>query len=321
MKNIIHVIPFALFFLTLSLQQAECQTTERFEISKAAQDYITAFRRDEYFTRPVKGLVFNRQIIKSQLDELGYELEFGMPQVREKLVRLLLEVGFQANSEPNDYVLRNQTVIKLLSTGGLSKGDLGLGVAANVLRNHCTPNDLATYGEHFTKALNYSNDSDLLLLVAKAKPQSAQNALDKILLSLNGKRDVSLDIALAALGNTTIEDRFIALAKDAKDGKSLASALKWLGYIGTHRSLSEVATYLRTPLKVTREHSYERTVRMDALEALSYNFPGQRVLFDIRKPEDYAAAEAFCTEKLGVFFDGPLPDFPPDRVFPVPLPR
>lgn len=321
MKKLSYIFTLStLVFLSL-VKCACCQEIKGDKMTNAAKNYISAFRHGEDFQRPITGLVFNHQIVKSEFKELGKELATGTPLVREKLVKLLVEVGFLTNrDEPNDFVLRNQDVIKLLSTAGLAKNDIGLGAAASALRNNCMPDSLATFNTLYSNALAHSTDPDLLLLIAKAKAFEAKSRVDTLAALPGLNEDVSVKIARAALGNSSIEDEFISQAKNATEGKDLADALKSLGYIGTLRSLREVAGYLRTPLTIHIEGSFERTVRKDALEALSYNFPDQKVLYDIQKPEDYVAAERFCTAKLGVVFEGPLPEFPPDRVYPIPSP-
>lgn len=310
--------------ITLNAWCQVTQKSEKNEMSTAAQNYIAAFRRDEDFQRPITGLIINQKIDKRGIETLGRELAIGTPQVREEIVNLLLETDLQANTERHRHgVLHDQGILKLLSTSGLAKNDLGLNAAASVLRNYSEQKTLTPYGKHYTKTLEYSTNSELLLLIAKAKPSEARTVVEHLSVSPAWQDEESVKIASAALGNTALEDKYIQAAKQASDGESLALALHSLGLIGTQRSLKTVASYLRTALKITREGSFERTVRMDALEALAYNFPDQPFLYpnNINSSEDYAVAERFCTTKFGAVFDGAIPDFPSDRIFPVPLPK
>lgn len=327
MKKYLYLI-IATIFGCASCTQLTCskstEISERNEMSTAAQNYIKVFRRDEDFQRPITGLIINQKIDKRGIETLGRELTTGTAQVREKIVNLLLETDLQANSERHKHgVLRDQDILKLLSTSGLAKNDLGLNAAASVLRNYSEQKTLTSYSKHYTKALEYSTNSELLLLIAKAKPIEARVAIEHLSVSPDWNDEESVKIASAALGNTAYEDKYIQAAAQASDGESLALALKSLGLIGTQRSLKTVASYLRTPLKISREGSFERTVRMDALEALAYNFPDQSFLYpnNINAPEDYTAAEQFCTTKFGAVFDRAVPDFPADRIFPIPLPK
>lgn len=312
------LVAICLFFINIQLVWS--QESEGLYMSESARKYIVSFRNNELFRRPSTDLVVNRQIKSGVLNDLGKELESGTSEVREQIVLLLVDIGIQTNTmEPNDHVLHNRDVLKILSTAGLAKADLGLGAAARELRNRSLPSDLAIYGEYYTEALNQSTDSDLLLLVAKAKPASAKGIIEKIAKSSSDAPDLDVRIAQAALGDAAIEDEFIAEASLSKTGADLANALKDLGFIGTKKSLRAVASYLRTPLKITREGSYERTVRLNAIEALAYNFRDQSILYRVRKPQDYQRVEEFCARELGINFDGPIPDFIPDRVFPRPI--
>ena len=284
-------------------------------MKKTAKDYISAFRRGETFHRPVAGLIINHQADKIALHELEKELTTGSSEVREKIVELLTEIDFEASEKST---LQDQGIIKILSSAGLSKDDLGLTAAANVLRKKSTYEMLISYSDSYTKALAVSPDDDLLLLVAKAKPSHAKVVVEQIAILPEWHEKEAVKIARAALGNTVIEDQYITAAKQATNGESLAQSLKILGFIGTRRSLQAVASYLRTPLKITNEPHFERTVRKDALEALSYNYPDKHFLFpsNVQTQEDYAKAESFCTTSLGVIFNGPTPQLPPDRMFP-----
>ena len=327
MKKCLCLIMVTIFSCT-SFSQLACaksiKISERNEMPTAAQNYIAAFHRDEDFQRPILGMITNQKIDQRGIETLGRELATGTPQVREKIVNLLLEIDLQANTERHRHgVLHNQHIIKLLSTSGLAKNDLGLSTAASVLRNYLEQKTLIQYGKYYSKALEYAASSELLLLIAKAKPPEAKTAVENLSASPTWQNDESVKIASAALGNAVLEDKYIQAANQAHDGESLATALASLGLIGTPRSLKTVASFLRTPLKIAREGSFERTVRMDALEALAYNFPDQEFLYpnSINSAEDFAIAERFCTIKFGVIFDPKIPDFPVDRVFPVPLPK
>ena len=65
----------------------------------------------------------------------------------------------------------------------------------------------------------------------------------------------------------------------------------------------------------------EKSVRLNVLEALLYNFPDQPVLYpnNINSEADYTAAERFCTATLGVVYRNPPPPFLKYRAFPIPL--
>ena len=303
---------------------------------KTAQNYIDAFRRGEDFSRPVEGLVRNYQVNKVALSVLTKELATGTPEVREKLVRLLEEMALEANApDPTKFpVVQDPSIIKALLTEGFAKDDAGMDAAEMVLRHEVRPTDLAKYQDIYIKILGGPQAISVLYLVAKAKVLQARNLVEKMAASPQFQDRQSVRIAQAALGNTTVEDTFIAATReaeknappapknrfydvgDAKDGKALVEQLKLLGMIGTRRSLLVACSYARSPLKTYLPDHWERSVRLDALGAIAYNFPDARVLVGIDNLQGYAAAERFCTEHLGSVFEGPTPNLPGDMAYP-----
>jgi len=154
--------------------------------------------------------------------------------------------------------------------------------------------------------------------VAKTKPQKARPAVERLAASPEWKEVEAAKIARAALGAKDIEDEFLAAADSAKDGQTLAYALGSLGLIGTPRSLKAIAERLRTGLTILMPGRLERSVRLNVLEALLYNFPDQPMLYpnNINQDEDYAAAERFCIRTFGVTYSNPRPPFLTYRGFP-----
>jgi hypothetical protein len=72
-----------------------------------------------------------------------------------------------------------------------------------------------------------------------------------------------------------------------------------------------LASELRTPLIFERPTVFRRSVRLDVIQALSYDFPDQPVFWEenVGSDEDYASAEQFCAERLGAKWDAPRPRF------------
>ncbi len=305
-------------------------------MAKTAQDYIDAFRRGEDFSRPVEGLVRNYQVNRVALPVLTKELAAGTPEVREKLVRLLEEMALEANvPAPGKLpVIQDPAIIKALLTEGLAKDDAASDAVVRTLCNEARPADLAKYHDVYMKILAGPQATSVLYLVAKAKVLQARGLVEKMAASPEFKDLEGVKIAQAALGNTSVEDTFIAAAReaekkappapknrfydvgDARDGEALVEQLKLLGMIGTRRSLLAVCSYARSPLKTYLPDYWERSVRKDAFRAIAYNFPDERVLTNTNESKDYAAAERFCTEHLGATFEGPTPDLPRDMAYP-----
>ncbi|MFL6656559.1 MAG: hypothetical protein ACJ8GW_00660 [Massilia sp.] len=308
---------------------------------KTAQDYIAEFRRGVAFNpnAPVTTLVSSHRIDKAGLSTLSRELATGGPQVRENIVRLLEKVGLELDTPVPDKfrVIRDHAIIKALLVEGLAKDDVGADAAVSVLRQHCMPSDLAAFGDIYLASLARQN-GDYLTLSAKAKVTRALPYVQKLAALpewQESEQDMQIvKIALAALGDTVVEDSFIERAREAeknappappnrfynvgaaKDGTELASHLAVLGYVGTRRSLLAACSYLRSPLKSYVPDVSEQSVRYAALDAVFYNYPDEKVLYRPVKQSEWAAAEQFCTKHIGAVFDGPTPDLPRDEVYP-----
>lgn len=291
-------------------------------MQKNAQDFIAAFRRGEESTRLVDGLIVGGKPDNVQLQVLGRELAVADPMVREKIVGLLVEVGLQTDplTPEGAEVLRNQQIIALLAGPGLTKADLGREAAMEALRKLVTQRDFALFEDAFVKMLIDEPSDEAFLLVAKAKPIKAKVLVDRLARSPEWKDEEAAKIARAALGAKAIEEEFLAAADAATDGRDLAQALGPLALMGTPRSLKALADRLRTPLTIHVPGLYDKSVRLNVLDALLYNFPDQPVLYpnNIIAEEDYNAAERFCTNTLGVKYTTPPPPFLTYRGYPVP---
>jgi hypothetical protein len=307
----------------LVAQQAVCYTTEESIMTKSAQDYIAAFRRGEDFTRPTTGVIVDGQPNGAALQLLGQELAVADPSVREKIVALLVDMGLRTDplTPKGAEVLRNPQIIALLAGAGLAKPDLGREAAMDALRKLVTRPDLARFEDAFVKPLVDAPTEEAFLLVAKAKPQKAKVLVDRLAKSPQWKEVEAAKIARAALGAKDVEDEYLAAADAATDGKALARALGPLALMGTPRSLKAIAERLRTPLTIHVPGAFEKSVRLNVLEALLYNFPDQPVLYpnNINAEADYTAAERFCTQTLGVTYKTPPPPFLTYRGYPIPL--
>ncbi len=217
-------------------------------------------------------------------------------------------------------MIRNPQVLDLLAGSGLVKADLGRETAMASLRKLATSQDLARFEDAFTAALDRTPTPEALLLVARAKPAKARDIVDRLAKLPNWRRTEELRIARAALGAEEVENQYLATADGAKDGPALANALYPLSLIGTTRSLKAIAGHLRTPWTINMPGAYEKSVRLNVIEALLYNFPDQPIFNpnNINAEADYTAAEQFCARTLGVFFHGPPPPFLTYRGYPIP---
>lgn len=327
MRESAHLVLLLVMATAVMAQQPRIEASGNISMPKdAAQDYIAAFQRGEDFSRPLTGVIVAGQPDKHALQTLGSALAVADPEVREKIVRLLVEIGRSTDplNQKGADVIRDQEIVALLAGPGLSKRDVGSLAAMRSLRRLVTPAGLEPFGDRFVQTLQDAPTEEAFLLVAKAKPAKDASKIEKFARSPNWKEVDAAKVARAAIGDQEVEREFlnrVTTADSAADGKALAHALASLGLIGTTESLKVVAEHLRTPLTILIPGAIERSVRVDALEALLYNFPDEPVLYpnNINNQEGYLAAEHFCSTKLGVKFTGPPPSFMKYRAFPTPL--
>lgn len=281
-------------------------------VLKNAQDYVKFFRQGgKYYDKQLPGLMIGNQPDPEAMRVLGKELATGSLAVRKKIIALLDDV--RRFSDP-EHELRTPEIIDLLVGPGFAKADRGRSDAMNLLRIHASTATLSRYGDIFLKALKEEPSESALLLIAKAKHTEAWEEVDRLSRlpewnkpDSNGR---AIRLTRAALGDTKIEDEYIAAAKrneDAGDAQGLLAALTPLAQIGTPRSLHAVCLRTRSPLTHVIPGVREQPIPLVAMERLIYAFPeefGQLDSRDVIRNEDYARAEEFCTKTVGVKYKG-----------------
>jgi len=279
------------------------QTTQK-PVLRNAQDYIELFRQDkEYFydSHLLPGLMIGTQPDPQALKVLGEALLTDNDDVRDNIIRLLEDIGY-ANYPA--YELRTPEVIALLIGPGFAKMDSARANAMDLLRKKASTATLSRYGDVFLKALKEGPEVIDFRLIAKAKPKGAWEEVDRLSQLPERKNEEGVRIARAALGDTKIEDEYIADAKrkeEAGDARGLADSLRPLVQIGTRRSLQAVCLRIRSPLFFVIGRVF-RYVRLDAVEALMYAFPEKAEMLNPSKvvyEEDYIRIEKFCMQETG----------------------
>lgn len=321
-------------FITIAGGEASTQ-------EKRAAEFINDFRNGKALDpgEQVAGLLIGGRIEPASLGALARELASGSSDIRQNIVALLAKTGRELNASTSDKVplIRDHDIIRTLLREGFSKSDGGADAAARVLQEQCMPSDLAAFRDVYRESFRLGH-GDYLFIAAKAKTTSIKPYIEKMWNMPRWRNSAEdskvVKMALAALGNTGMEDEFLDEVADAeknlppapanpfynvgnaKDGTELAKRLTWLGFIGTSRTLVEVCKYLRSPLKSYVPAVSERSVRYTAVDAIRYNFPDKKILVHPRSVEEWAAVESFCTEKLNAHFDGPTPELPMEVVYP-----
>jgi hypothetical protein len=310
-------------------------------MQSTAQRYIDSFRQggDMRVYQQIGTLVTAGHVKKTELTLLTQELASGTTAVREMIVRLLEKTGLELDShaEKKLPIIRDRSIIRALVVEGFAKPDSAARSASKILRERCKASDLALFTDVYLASLQRQR-VDYLYIVAKAKTLQASRLVDDLAELPVSQDDAytfeKIKITQAALGNHEIEGQYITATMEAernappapknrfyntgaeKDGEAVAKQIAILGLIGTRNALSVVCSYLRTPLKTYVPNYSERSIRYDALDAIRYNYPDERVLVDPANLREWTAVEQFCSVNIGAVFDGPTPEIEPDKLYP-----
>jgi hypothetical protein len=291
-------------------------------ITRTAESYIEAFRRGEEFDPPSEGLIADGRLSRNVAAIFREELEFGRAHVREQIAALLWDLSRRTNPE-RPYELRDPEIIALYAGPALSDPCSVKSYAMRALL-HVKPAKLKKYREAITSALKDAPEGYAFLLVAHAKAFQAKEVVERLSLLPRWSTHEYARVAQAALGNTQVEDAILAEVKrleEAGDVDTLLTTgvgglLYTLARIGTHRSLTALAKFMRSPLERIVGHGNwgRETIRLYVMDALRYPFPDQadkllnRNL--VESEEDYLAVERFLTRELGISYEGmPMPRF------------
>src|SRR5262245_32194793 len=207
----------ALLLGLATAQDAACYMPQRSAMSTSAQDYIDAFRRGEDFAPPAKNVFANGQPDESAVKLLGEALAKESPNVRENIVKLLVDMARQTDplTAKGADVVRHRRIIEVLAGSGLAQADLGRDAAMEALRKLVTQPDLSRVGEQITMALDKAPTEDAFLLVAKAKPPAAKATVERLIALPRWQNVQAARVANAALGSTASEEPFLRAAADA----------------------------------------------------------------------------------------------------------
>lgn len=282
----------------------------------AARGYVAAFNNGASFTGPAKGMLVNGQTDTEALDFLKKSLFAGNAEVRENIINLLVDIGLQIDSPSSRQgleVIHDQEILKIIVEGGFAKDDLGRQRSVDALRKLGIEKDLHQFSAVFLAALDQPTQ-DLFLLIAKTKVLAATDKIRELVFSDRWRDTEEVKIASAALGNPILATEFIAKTKEAAETADIEKFRHFLGtlsLIGTYETLQAIAGYLRTPLIEDVKGAYRKTMRLNVLEALRYNFPDQSIFYpnNVISDNDYAAAEQYCTTHFQIQYSRPRPDF------------
>lgn len=281
-----------------------------------AFNYIESFKKGKSYSPPPRGISGDQRIDAGALDILNKHLLIEKGHVRERIVSLMVDASIREDSlySKGISILREKTVLNSLVKSGLLITDAGRERAADLLRNYCYAHDLSPFADIILEALEVQTSDEMLLLVAKVKPNNANNVINAISTDPYWKNNTSFIIAKAAMGDENAYNHLLdEVYKSIEDNNAedFAEAILNLGRIGTTEALREVAMQLRTPLIQEMPGVFRKSARLDVLKALIYNFPDIPVFNpnNIRSDFDYVEAERFCIDKFNFDYKDPRPAF------------
>ena len=281
-----------------------------------ATEYIRQFELGQTFKAPAQGLTDRSSPDPRAVQTLAEHLGSADAHTRENIVSLLANLGSQTDPlQPEGAeVVRDEGILDALTGPGLATPDAGREAAMDALRKLATVDDLRKRGDLITNALVETPTEEAFLLAAKAKPPAAKEPVEELADKDEWKGVEAVEIAKAALGDESLEAKFIeavAEAEAAGDAEAFTRSIGTLGLIGTPRCLTEIGSRMRTPIVFEVPGAFEKSARLNVMEALLYNFPDRPILYpnNVATDADYLAVERFCETQLGVTFEQPRPEF------------
>lgn len=291
-------------------------------MSHAAEAAILQFRNGVRYQPPPTGFLKEGKLEVEELEPFGPALRREAGPVREQIVRLLADAG--KRSDPmytaGGQMIRQPRIIAMLAGEGIAHADLGREAALGAMQQYVPAELLKPYGKVLTNDLKERPGTTAFLLIAKVKPPEAVPVVRKLMTAPRWPKELNARVAAAALWDKDIEKEFIDCFREAADPKEKARLARVLGWIGTDAALRALADAMRTDLVIEMPRVSRRSVRLDVLAALSYNFPDQQALYEsqLLDEEGYDQAEAFCVKRFGTKWDTPRPPFLTIMGFPIP---
>lgn len=134
------------------------------------------------------------------------------------------------------------------------------------------------------------------------------------------KRQV--DLALAKLGDGSLEKGFIEEFNAARTPKGAVEAAQALGYIGTRQCAWTLARAMRTPVVYSTPAGIRVSLRVYIIQALSEIYPDEEVLWRplrrIQSDEYYETIEHWCQTMFSIEWRQPRPPFLYETEAPIP---
>ena len=278
-----------------------------------AEKLLEEFRRGAEFSGKAGQLASNGRADRRSISVLAEALRKEPANVREQVVKVLVQLGRETDplSQSGGQLIRDKEIVKALVSDGLAKTDAARDIALQALQWSVPGGLLEEFGGSLTESLKAAPDETLLLVIAKAKPMWARAVIERLMQHPRWSRAEETRIAKAALGDTALEKEFNQAFLGAEEPREKARLAQVLGFIGTRAALSTLASEMRTPLVIEMPGVYFKSVRVDIVAALSYNYPELAFLWDnaIQDDSGYEKVERFCEETFGTSWKRSRPPY------------
>ncbi len=285
-----------------------------------AEAVIDQYRHGGEFQPQTQGFTSGASLIPLEIETLAAALLKEPARVREQIVRLLVDLGRRADPlfSRGAAILRDPHVVTALAGPALYVNDAARDNALSLIHEFVPASGLAPHGQTLTADFEKFPSTSSFLVLAKAKPAQAKELVRKVAVTPRWKEEVSARIALAAFGDKAEEQRFSVPFASTQDPTKFSSLAQEMGWIGTPTTLKALADQVRTGLIFEVPNTVRRSLRLEVVGALSFNFPEEPALFrnSITSEQSYEAVEKFCQQHFGTRWSKPRPEFLADLPFP-----
>lgn len=242
--------------------------------------------------------------------------------VRKQITRLLVNMAQKVDPlySKGGRLVRDRQIMSILVEEGLAQHGTARGYSFDALHSFVPVELLKEHEGSIVWNVKNRPHSSGLLVIAKGKLSSAISLVEDLVRSLQWGDAENVYIARAALGHKETEKRYIDLFLSTGSPAEKARLAETLGFIGTPETLRALAKEMRTDLIFVLTGSYRKSVRLNIISALSFNYPDKTFLYDnaILDERGYDRVERFCEETFGIIWEKPRPEFLTIEGFPLP---
>jgi HEAT repeat protein len=278
-----------------------------------AEREIERFRQGEKFGGRIEPFLVNSTPEPEAIEALTKALRRNDATPREQVARALVAIGRQTDSlrASGGNLIRDPKIIDILVQYGIAQHGAARDYCIEALQSLVPASLLRDYGRILSDNLKQWPDAYALLLAAKAKSPEAVPVVDSLRRDAYWAQQEQTAIAAAALGDTAVERTLTQKFLETKEPKEKMHLARSLGFVGTHSALEALAGEMRSDLIYEMPKVYFRSVRVDIMAALSFNYPDKTFLYDnaVQDDDGYARVEQFCEQEFGIKWKTPRPPY------------